>query len=393
MRHQEPSVSWDAARELAYKTGQDNGARPASVDLAHCTGLTLAQGVTAEFDVPHYASSAMDGWAIAGAPPWELVLPGTALSPGEATSVVTGGLIPAGAEAVLRSEYGRTESFAEQTLLHRLRDVPATEPPPGRHIRHTGEEAAAGEPIIAAGTKLTPAHVAIAAVCGHDQLPVYPRPSAALLLTGDEVVTSGVPAPGQVRDTFGPTLPSIIHVLGGEASSSRRLPDDFEATRRAILECGGDVVITTGGTGHSRADHLRRVLSELQAEVLAPSIRMRPGHPALMARLADGRTLIGLPGNPLAAMMALLTLGGPLLAGMTGGRLPGMGRVAAGTRFAPLDGKDRLIPYAMTGVGAVPASHVGSAMMRGLANADGVIVVPPEGAAVGQELRTLSLPW
>ena len=152
-------------------------------------------------------------------------------------------------------------------------------------------------------------------------------------------------------------------------------------------------MITTGGTGHSRADHLRRVLSELQAEVLAPSIRMRPGHPALMARLADGRTLIGLPGNPLAAMMALLTLGGPLLAGMTGGRLPGMGRVAAGTRFAPLDGKDRLIPYAMTGVGAVPAGHVGSAMMRGLANADGVIVVPPEGAAVGQELRTLSLPW
>jgi molybdopterin molybdotransferase len=104
VRHQEPSVSWDAARELAYKTGQDNGARPASVDLAHCTGLTLAQGVTAEFDVPHYASSAMDGWAIAGAPPWELVLPGTALSPGEATSVVTGGLIPAGAEAVLRSD-------------------------------------------------------------------------------------------------------------------------------------------------------------------------------------------------------------------------------------------------------------------------------------------------
>jgi molybdopterin molybdotransferase len=310
VRHQEPSVSWDEARELAHKTGQDNRARPASMDLAHCAGLTLAHDVAAEFAVPHYASSAMDGWAIAGAPPWELALPGTALSPGQATPVVTGGLIPAGTEAVLRSEYGEMESVAEQTLLHRLQDVPATEPPPGRHIRPAGEEAVAGERIIAAGTKLTPAHIAIAAVCGHDQLPVYPRPSAALLLTGDEVVTSGVPAPGQVRDTFGPTLPAIIHVLGGQASSSRRLPDDFEATRRAILECGGDVVVTTGGTGHSRADHLRRVLAELQAEVLAPSIRMRPGHPALMARLADG-----------------------------------------------------------------------------------VIVVPPEGAAVGQELRTLPLPW
>lgn len=386
-------MSWDAARDLAYKTGQDNPARPVSVDLAYSTGLTLAQDVAAEFAVPHYASSAMDGWAVAGAPPWELVLPGTALSPGKATPVVTGGLIPAGAEAVLRSEYGVTENEAEQTVLHRLRDIPASEPPPGRHIRPAGEEAAAGERIIAAGTKLTPAHVAIAAVCGHDRLPVYPRPSVALLLTGDEVVTSGVPAPGQVRDTFGPTLPAIVQVLGGEVSASRRLPDDFEATRRSILECGGDIVVTTGGTGHSRADHLRHVLAELQAEVLVPSIRMRPGHPALMARLGDGRTLIGLPGNPLAAMMALLTLGSPLLAGMTGRQLPDTGRVAAGARFAPLDGKERLIPFAMTAGGAVPAGHVGSAMMRGLANADGVIVVPPEGAAVGQELRTLPLPW
>ncbi|MFD1214961.1 molybdopterin-binding protein, partial [Arthrobacter sp. GCM10027362] len=185
------------------------------------------------------------------------------------------------------------------------------EPPAGRHIRPAGEETRAGETVIAAGTVLNPAHLAIAAVCGHDELPVLRRPEVALLLTGDEVVTAGIPAPGKVRDTFGPALPAIIRRLGGVASRTVRLPDDFGTMLAAVRGCGADVVVTTGGTGHSQADHLRPVLAELGARILVQSIRMRPGHPALLARLPDGRPLVGLPGNPLAAIMALLTLGAP----------------------------------------------------------------------------------
>ena len=215
----------------------------------------------------------------------------------------------------------------------------------GRHIRPAGEETAAGAVVVAAGTVLTPAHLAVAAVCGHDALPVAAVPRVALLLTGDEVVTSGIPAPGRVRDTFGPTLPAIIARFGGHVAGSRRLPDDFTATAEAIAGCGGDVVVTTGGTGTSAADHLRRVLDAAGAAIVVPSIRMRPGHPALLARLPDGRPLVGLPGNPLAAMMALLTLADPLLAGMTGRPPAPLRTVRAGTALRPLHNQDRLVPY------------------------------------------------
>ncbi|EMY34828.1 MoeA domain-containing protein domain I and II [Arthrobacter crystallopoietes BAB-32] len=393
------SFAWTDARETAWSAGREAlaagtaGWTASSAPLEQCLGLVLAEPITAQLPVPHYASSAMDGWVLAGTEPWQLKPPGSALAASEAAPVVTGGLIPEGTVAVLRSEYGVVEQADGQQQLRRAPGVPAEEPPAGRHIRPAGEEAAAGDTVVPAGTRLTPAHVAVAAVCGYDSLPVYRAPAVGLLLTGDEVVTGGLPAPGQVRDTFGPTLPAIVAALGGQPSPPHRLPDDFEATREAIEGSKASVIVTTGGTGHSRADHLRSALQAAGARILVPSIRMRPGHPALLAQLPGGRLVIGLPGNPLAAMMALLTLGAPLLAGLTGRAMPELGGVAAGSRFAPLEGRHRLVPYALDGHGAVPAEHVGSAMMRGLAAASGVVVIPPQGARPGELVATLPLPW
>jgi molybdopterin molybdotransferase len=384
-------LRWEDARAAAYAAGQAAALRPAAhVELAACAGRTLAADLPALLPVPHYASSAMDGWAIAGAGPWQLVQAGTPLRPGQAAPVVTGGLIPDGADSVLRSECGT----AATQQLELCPGTTERELAAGRHIRPAGEETAAGAVVVAAGTVLTPAHLAVAAVCGHDALPVAAVPRVALLLTGDEVVTSGIPAPGRVRDTFGPTLPAIIARFGGQVADSRRLPDDFATTAEAIAGCGGDVVVTTGGTGTSAADHLRRVLDAAGATILVPSIRMRPGHPALLARLPDGRPLVGLPGNPLAAMMALLTLADPLLAGMTGRPPAPLRTVRAGTALRPLHNQDRLVPYGTApDGGAVPADHIGSAMMRGLAAAEGVMVVPAAGADPGQQLPALDLPW
>ena len=382
-------AGWDQARAAAHAAGTP--AAPSLLPLEACAGLTLAADLAARIPVPHYASSAMDGWAVAGEGPWQLAEapPGGRLEPGQAVPVVTGGLMPDGASAVLRSEYGSVRGG----LLVLGPDVAAGEPPAGRHIRPAGEETLAGETVVAAGTVLNPAHLAIAAVCGHDALPVIRRPEVALLLTGDEVVTAGIPGPGKVRDTFGPALPAMVARLGGVPAPPVRLPDDFGTLLDAVRGCGADVVVTTGGTGHSPADHLRPVLAELGARILVPSIRMRPGHPALLAGLPDGRLLVGLPGNPLAAIMALLTLGAPLLAGFNARPLPPLGSVPAGARLAPLSGRDRLVPYTLTAAGAVPVERAGSAMMRGLAGADGVAVVPAAGAAAGDLLRTLPLPW
>ncbi|NKX51871.1 molybdopterin molybdotransferase MoeA, partial [Arthrobacter deserti] len=336
-RGHDHGTGWDQARSTAHAAG--TAAAPSVLPLEACTGLTLAADVAARIPVPHYPSSAMDGWAVAGEGPWQLAGgPSGLLHPGQAVPVVTGGLMPGGASAVLRSEYGSVRGGT----LELAPGVAAGEPPAGRHIRPAGEETRAGETVITAGTVLNPAHLAIAAVCGHDGLPVTRRPEVALLLTGHEVVTAGIPPPGKVRDTFGPSLPAIVSRLGGVPAPPVRLPDEFATLLEAVRGCGADVVVTTGGTGHSRADHVRAVLAELGARILVPSIRMRPGHPALLAALPDGRLLVGLPGNPLAAIMALLTLGAPLLAGFNALPLPALGSVSAGARLAPLQGRDRL---------------------------------------------------
>src|SRR6185312_14450954 len=150
-----PRPQWRAARQESFRAARP--LTPVSVALSEAVGRVAASDITALCDVPHYASSAMDGWAVAGEPPWRLLDgngPASApLESGQARTIVTGGLIPRGATGVLRSEHGR----------------PA------------GEEVTASDTIIHAGTLLNPAHVAVAAVCGHDELLVLPRPRVSLV--------------------------------------------------------------------------------------------------------------------------------------------------------------------------------------------------------------------
>jgi molybdopterin molybdotransferase len=362
-------------------------------------GRILAADVVALLDVPHYASSAMDGWAVAGDPPWRLV-EGAQLEPGEAAAIVTGGVVPPGTRGVLRSEHGESRELDGIPALVLNDEAEPGEPWPGQHIRPAAEEARASETVIASGTLLNLAHIAVAAGCGHDRLRVSARPRVELLLTGDEVVERGIPAPGQVRDSFGPTLPAFVELLGGRAASRRRVADSGDAMMAALHPgVGGppdsDVLITTGGTGLSAVDQLRPALAKLGASLLIDGVRMRPGSPSLLARLPDGRFLVGLPGNPLAAMTGMLTLVQPLLAALRGAPLPSLGTVRLASAL-PSGGRGRttLVPYSIADdVGAVPTAWRGAGMLRGLAEAHGILVCPPEGAAAGSVLETVPLPW
>jgi molybdopterin molybdotransferase len=314
---------------------------------------------------------------------------------------VTGGVIPEGADAVLRSEAGEISESASTLSLGApdagarlvLRGSPA--PWPGQHIRPSGEEFHRGDVGIAAGVTLNPAHIAVAAACGSDELFVRPRGRVALVLTGDEVVTHGIPAPGRVRDSFGPTLPGFVGMLGGEVVRQTRVVDDHELLVRALSgdASESEVVITTGGTGSSSADHLRRALVRIGARILVDGVAMRPGGPSLLARLDDGRLLIGLPGNPLAAMMGLLTLAAPVLAALAGGEQPALSRIRVADAVAEGRGETRLIPFRLADGRALPSGFTGSAMLRGLADASGVLVCGASGAGVGAELECLRLPW
>lgn len=250
--------------------------------------------------------------------------------------------------------------------------------------------------LVKAGTTLNPAHLALAALGGLDQVTVLGKPAVKLVLTGDEVVSAGIPGPGLVRDAFSPQLGGVVELLGGSVTGVQRAADTLQELLNALADTEqdpADVVITTGGTGRSSADHLRSAIAEMGGRLHIGSIAMRPGHPTLLAELPDGRFLVGLPGNPLAAMIALLTVAAPLLARLGSRPMPGTFEVACGSPIKEYAGPTRLMPYRLVYGLASPCSFTDSAMMRGLAAADGVMVVPPHGAKMGENLTAIALPW
>ncbi|MFE4835726.1 molybdopterin molybdotransferase MoeA [Arthrobacter sp. NPDC056691] len=392
--------TWEEARQAAFDCAAPIPAAPVPLRLA--VGRTLAADITAHQDMPHYASSAMDGWAVNGSGPWILAEPGQRLAPHQASVIVTGGLIPAGAKAVLRTESGVISADDDGLPVLTLGGAARPgEPRNGQHIRKAAEEAAAGDVLVRAGVVLNPAHVALAALAGYDEVKVLGKPVVKLLLTGSEVVEQGLPEPGRVRDTFGPQLATVVEMLGGLCREQVRIGDGYTEWLEGLEDSGipealnlpADVVITTGGTGRSGTDHFRRAVAELGGRLIIDGVAMRPGHPAVLAELPDGRFVLGLPGNPLAAMMTLSTVGAPLLAALGHGQLPPVREVPCGTLIEPDPGRTRLMPFRLLYGMASPAQHTGPGMMRGLASADGVLVVPPHGVQLGEMVPAFALPW
>ncbi|GAA1497921.1 molybdopterin molybdotransferase MoeA [Paeniglutamicibacter kerguelensis] len=394
---------WEQARQDAHRLGRALRLTPELVPLHQAGGRVLARDLVARYPIPHCATSAMDGFAVSGQGPWRLlnaVAPnpaesaGVSLAPGEAVSVVTGSLIPEGAESIIRLEH----TIERDGLLTSDRTVS-----PGADIRPAGTEATPNDVLQAAGTVLCAGVVATAAVAGYDELLVAARPRVHLVYTGDEVTTSGTPAPGQVRDGFSPVLPQIIAALGGRAASAARIGDSQAQSLAALTDVqalAADIVITTGGTGFSDRDFVRSAAAELGGKEIISSIAMRPGHPSMLAALPDGRILVALPGNPLAALMAVATLVDPLLRGACGTEPEEPGRALGTADFAPLPGRHRLIPARWVRSGdplvpdaLAPAEHVGSAMLRGLSGAEAILVIPPAGARAGTPVGYLRLPW
>jgi molybdopterin molybdotransferase len=353
-------VDWDEARAIIAAAAPT----PTAADrpLLEARGLRAARDLRAARPLPHYDSAAMDGWAVRGAGPWCI---------GESAElIVTGALVPPGTDAVIPAELATVADGC----------VHAADPRPGRHIRRAGDERDAGAVLLAAGERLTPARLALLAVAGFDAVPVHPALDVALIFTGDEIDAAGMPAPGRVRDAFTPILPAVVEGAGGRVASLDRIGDDARALADAIRASTAPIVLTTGGTGRSHADVLR---SAVDGELLFDGVRMRPGHPTLAARLADGRLLIGLPGNPLAAVLAALAFLAPAL-----GPEP-LVEATLAEPFAPA-ARTTLIPARRSPLGWLPAAGIRSHMLTGLAAADAVAVAPPAG---GRAVRLLPLPW
>ncbi|QXQ10833.1 molybdopterin molybdotransferase MoeA [Paeniglutamicibacter sp. Y32M11] len=394
---------WEAARARAHQLGLGIAGTSEVLPLDRAAGRILAVDLRTKYPMPHCATSAMDGYAVNGTGPWLLLKahatnPGSGREPvlgaGEASAVVTGSLIPSNTTAILRSEH----STLVGSVLSATRELPY-----GADIRDAGREANTGELLAPAGTLLRAGVIATAAVAGHDELELSSPPVVHLVFTGDEVITSGFPAPGQVRDGFSPVLPQIITALGGTTGSSVRIGDTLEQTIEAIdgeQARASSLIITTGGTGFSERDFVRAAVREVGGAEVISSIAMRPGHPSMLATLPGDRLLVALPGNPLAALMAVATLVDPILRAGCGRPLATLRSAQSAVEFAPLPGRHRLIPARWvpdaTGTGPdalAPAEHIGSAMLRGLASADAIMVLSPEGAKAGEPINYLRLPW
>ncbi|WP_263455936.1 molybdopterin-binding protein, partial [Streptomyces sp. LS1784] len=188
----------------------------------------------------------------------------------------------------------------------------------GQDVRPRGQECRRGEELLPSGTPVGPAVLGLAAACGHDRLSVHRRPKVQLLIMGDELLISGVPGPGLVRDALGPLLPPWLRAAGAEPAEVRYVRDDFDLLLDALRHSAADLVVTTGGTAAGPVDFLHRALAEAGARLLVDGVAARPGHPMLLAELPGGRHLVGLPGNPLAAVAAMVTLVLPLLHARSG---------------------------------------------------------------------------
>ncbi|MFI9250505.1 molybdopterin molybdotransferase MoeA [Streptomyces sp. NPDC053069] len=388
------ATPWPQAREIAARAARAR-VRPApvTVPLADALGLALAAPLNALTDLPSFDTSAMDGWAVAGPGPWDVrdegVLAGHAqpvpLTDGDAVRIATGARIPADTTAVLRSEHGRIDA---QGRLHATREMAH-----GQDIRPRAQECRSGDQLLPLGTVVTPAVLGLAAAAGYDTVTAVPRPRAEVLVLGDELLTEGLPHDGLIRDALGPMLPPWLRALGAEVVAVRRLGDDAEALHRAVTGSDADLIVTTGGTAGGPVDHVHPILERIGAELLVDGVKVRPGHPMLLARTRDNQHLVGLPGNPLAAVSGLLTLAEPLLRTLAAHPAPEPYTLPLREAVQGHPYDTRLIPVVLRGDLAVPLHYNGPAMLRGIAAADALAVVTPGGARQGEEAELIDLPW
>ncbi|WP_433890951.1 molybdopterin-binding protein [Streptomyces sp. CA-111067] len=390
----EDGIPWPEARKAARLAGRRLPARTAELGEG-ALGMALARALVALTDLPSFDTSAMDGWAVAGNGPWRLrgrLMAGhrsaEPLHDGHAVDIATGAALPPGATSVLRSEHGRIERRTDGEWLRLRPDRRA--PEPGQEVRRRGQECRGGDELLPAGTVVTAAVLGLASAAGYDELAVTTRPRVEVLVLGDELLDHGLPRAGRVRDALGPMLPSWLRALGAEVTSVRRLADDEGQLYEAVAGSTAELVITTGGTAGGPRDHVHPVLARAGARLLVDGVAVRPGHPMLLARLPSGGHLIGLPGNPLAAVAGALTLAAPLLRTLAGRPVPApyAAPLTADVPGHPVD--TRLVPVVFDDESAArPLDFAGPAMLRGLAAADGMAVIPPGGARAGDDTAVL----
>ena len=285
-------------------------------------GRVLTEPVAAVRDQPPFDASAMDGYAVStGDPAWprfKVVGESAAgrpyvgeLPPGAAVRIFTGAEVPRAAAVVVQERATR-----DGAAVHFDGDPPQAQ----AHVRGRGGDFRAGEPLLNAGVRLDAWRLGLAASAGRASALAYPRPGVAILSTGEEIVPAGSAdiTDRQIFDSNGPALAALIGQWGGVPQGLRPVGDTQDAIVEALRSVETDLILTVGGASVGDYDLVKPALSQLGLELRVQTIRLRPGKPTWFGILADGRRVLGLPGNPASGLVAAELFLRPLLAAWQG---------------------------------------------------------------------------
>lgn len=366
------------------------------VPLLQAFGRVLAEEIRADKDGPPFANSAMDGYAVQAAdtvgagPDWPARLRvlgdvpagsvfAGAVAPGTAVRIMTGAVLPAGADAVVMVEY--TEGAGIEVQVRR----PVS---PGENVRPQGEDMRAGDLLLSPGAMLGPAQVGICAAAGRPEVSVSRVPSVAVISTGDEVVAPGEPLPpGKIRNSNLYALAGQVVEAGARLHSARHAGDDGGALREALREAAGaDLIVTSGGVSVGDYDLVKDVLAEL-GEIQFWRVAMKPGKPLTYGTLL-GKPLLGLPGNPVSSMVTFELFARPALRRMLGCAelfRPQVPATLAG-RVRHHKGRREFVRAMTTptpaGFQAAPTGEQGSGILTSMLRANSLAIVPEDAGDV-----------
>jgi molybdopterin molybdotransferase len=361
---------------------------PETLPLPQTLGRVLAENATARLAHPPVDVSAMDGYAVRAADiaavPATLDIIGESgaghpydgrVGPGQAVRIFTGAPMPAGADSVVMQEDTCRDGNS----------VAVTEPQsPHRHVRSKGGDFSVGQTLLAAGTVMGPRQIGLAAAMNLPWLPVRRRPRVAILSTGDEIVMPGEPiAAAQIVSSNGPALAALVTQHGGEPIQlgiARDSRDSLNAMIKAAAGC--DLLVTSGGASVGDYDLVQDVLAENGLELNFWKIAIRPGKP-LMSGMLNHVPVLGLPGNPVSAMVCAYLFLVPMLRSLLG--LPAALPLQAAVLGCAVKANDGRQDYQRAtldhrpdgSVIVTPFQRQDSAVMSGLASADCLLIRPP----------------
>jgi molybdopterin molybdotransferase len=393
-------TSVSAAIAILERRTSALGVERVGVGAAH--GRVAAERVIAGIDVPAFARSAMDGFAVVGEStfgasaqaPIELALIGETkagrwfggtLRHGQAVRITTGAPIPTGADAIVIAEVAEADGAAV-----RVREAVA----PGKHVGAVGEDIRRGDLVVERGRRLRPQDVGVLASVGVAEILVVRRPRVSIAITGDEVLPAGdAPRDALISDADGPMLRALAERDGAGAGAVdlRYLPDDRDAIRAAFAAHDGDVLLVSGGSSVGPEDHAPTVLAEL-GEIAVHGVALRPASPAGFGFLRTGCPVFLLPGNPVSCLCAYEFFAGPTIRALGGRSRAWPHRrvvLPLAAKIVSELGRTDYMRVSIVDGRVAPIMTSGASILSSTTRADGVVIVAAhhEGHGEGEEVE------